>query len=481
MEKKQEPKIVLTPSQRQALDRLKAFVNGSDARAFILTGYAGTGKTTLMKALIEWMGKEEKDFELLASTGRAAKILSNKTNCPASTVHSCIYKFKDFNQDLEHVVNQIDSSGSVDKTGQLLLQFTASNADNADYERKIYIVDESSMVSDTADPNPTQAVFGSGKLLSDLIAYDSKGRFVFVGDACQLPPITQSFSPALSKAYLEETYHLISERATLNEIVRQHDGNDIVVAAARMRALYQNPPQVKWGKFPFRGYRNIEIHASQSALISAYIAKVKERGFNATALLCGSNRACNTLTSIVRPALGFHSSTLEKGELLLVTQNNGPSQLMNGDLVKVIATDRRIRQAGLTFLYVEVEEMVTKRTTSILLIEEILYSNATNLTQDAQKTLFIDFYRRMHERRIKPKTEAFRQALLSDPFLNALRAVYGYALTCHKAQGGEWDDVYLDIPRKLSYAPQRSAYQWLYTAITRASKRLHISDDFFIV
>jgi len=480
MEKTPKPQIVLTPSQQQALDRLKAFVNGCDTRAFILTGYAGTGKTTLMRTLISWMGKEDKDFELLASTGRAAKILSNKASCPATTIHSCIYKFADFNQDIEHVVNQIDKSGGVDETGQLLLQFAASSADNADYDSKIYIIDESSMVSDFAERNPTQAVFGSGKLLSDLIAYDTKGRFIFVGDACQLPPIAQSFSPALSKTYLEETHHFVSERATLNEIVRQHDGNDIVVAAARMRALYQNPPQVKWGRFPFRGYRNIEIHASQFALVNAYINKVKARGFNATTLLCGSNKACNTLTAIVRPALGFHSPTLEKGELLLVTQNNGPSGLMNGDLVKIINTERRIRRAGLTFLYVEVEEMVTKRTTATLLIEEILYSSATNLTQDAQKALFIDFYRRMRERHIKPKTEAFRQALFNDPFLNALRAVYGYALTCHKAQGGEWDDVYLDIPRRLSHNPQRSAYQWLYTAMTRASERLHISDDFFI-
>ncbi|MFC2758613.1 AAA family ATPase [Hallella multisaccharivorax] len=141
MEKKQDSDIVLTLSQ-QALERLKQFVDGKEARAFILTGYAGTGKTTLMKALIGWMTGQNKDFELLASTGRAAKILSNKTNCPATTVHSCIYKFKDFNQDIEHVVNQIDQSGGEDKTGQLLLQFTALSADNDDYDSKIYIVDE---------------------------------------------------------------------------------------------------------------------------------------------------------------------------------------------------------------------------------------------------------------------------------------------------------------------------------------------------
>ena len=433
-----------------------------------------------MKALISWMSDQHKGFELLASTGRAAKILSNKTDCIAKTVHSCIYKFSDFNQDIEHVVNQIDKSNGVDETGQLLLQFEALNAKNDGYDNKTYIVDESSMVSDFAERNPTQAIFGSGKLLSDLLAYDTKGRYVFVGDACQLPPISQTFSPALSKLYLEMTHSLASQQATLNEIVRQHDGNDIVMAATRMRALYQNPPQLKWGKFPFRGYRNIQIHASQFAFINAYINNVKERGFNATTLICGSNKDCNTLTSIVRPALGFHSPTLEKGELLLVTQNNGLSRLMNGDLVKVLFTERRIRRAGLTFLYVEVEEMVTRRTTSLMLIEDILYSGATNLSQEQQKALFIDFYRRMREQKIRQNTKEFQNALFTDPFLNALRAVYGYALTCYKAQGGEWEDVYLNIPRRLSSAPKRPVYQWLYTAMTRASERLHISDDFFI-
>ncbi|WP_455070161.1 ATP-binding domain-containing protein, partial [Prevotella aurantiaca] len=210
------------------------------------------------------------------------------------------------------------------------------------------------------------------------------------------------------------------------------------------------------------------------------IPNVKQNGFNAATLLCGSNLACSILTNIVRPSLGFNSPTLSENELLLITQNNGPTRLMNGDLVKVISTGHRKRRAGLTFLYVEVEEMVNKQTFSLLLIEDILYGNKINLTQENQKALFIDFYRRMKEQDIKPKTDAFKKAMQDDPFLNALRAVYGYALTCHKAQGGEWNDVYLDIPRYLSHSPKRSTYQWLYTAMTRASNRLHVADDFFI-
>ena len=480
MTEKNDKQIVLTPSQQQAFNKLKDFVNGSNANTFILTGYAGTGKTTLMKTLIEWISEQDKEFQLLASTGRAAKILSNKTGCEAKTVHSSIYTFTDFNQDIEKVVERIDESKGIDDTGQLLLQFIPVSASNLDYDRKVYIIDEASMISDQPDKNPTQAIFGTGRLLHDLINFDNKGCFIFVGDACQLPPISQDFSPALDKEYLEDVHRMNVERATLNEIVRQQDGNDIVVAAARMRTLYQNPPHVKWGKFPFRGYKDIEIHLNQLSILNAYIDNVKQNGFEEATLLCGSNAACNTLTSIVRPALGFNESLLEVGELLLVTQNNYQTRLMNGDLVKVISTERRIRRAGLTFLQVEVQEMVSKKTFSLLLIEDILYGNTTNLTQESQKALFIDFYRRMKEQHIRPKTNAFKSAMFNDPYLNALRAVYGYALTCHKAQGGEWKDVYLDIPRHLSHSPKRSAYQWLYTAMTRASNRLHVADDFFI-
>ena len=128
MTEKKDKQIILTPSQQQAFNKLKEFVNGSSANTFILTGYAGTGKTTLMKTLIKWINEQNKEFQLLASTGRAAKILSNKAECEAKTVHSCIYTFADFNQDIEKVVKQIDDAKGIDDTGQLLLQFTSAFA-----------------------------------------------------------------------------------------------------------------------------------------------------------------------------------------------------------------------------------------------------------------------------------------------------------------------------------------------------------------
>ena len=477
---KENEKLVLTPSQREALNRLKTFVESGQEKVFILTGYAGTGKTTLMRKFIKWLSEHKHSFTLLASTGRAAKVLSNKAGGKAMTIHSCIYTFTAFSQDIEKLVHQIEAEKGADSTGQLLLQFAALKVVNVDNCQKVYIVDEASMVSDVRDKNPTQAIFGTGKVLTDLLNYDAKGRFIFVGDACQLPPMLQDFSPALAETYMQNVHHVKVTHARLQEIVRQEDTNDIIKAAARVRMLYEKPPQVTWAKFPLRGYQHIEIHPSQISLIDAYIRKVKEKGFNATTLICGSNRSCGMLSQLIRPALGFHSGNLEVGELLLVTQNNLPTGLMNGDFVKVVSIGNRIRQAKLTFLHVEVCEMVTEQTYSLLLIEDILYSGMTNLSQISQKALFIDFYRRMKEKKISSKSQEFKDCMLNDSFLNALRAVYGYAITCHKAQGGEWEDVYLDIPRRLSHKPTRVTYQWLYTAVTRASNRLHVVDDFFI-
>lgn len=477
---KENERLVLTPSQREALNRLKTFVESGQEKVFILTGYAGTGKTTLMKMFINWLSNGNHPFELLASTGRAAKVLSNKAGSEAKTIHSCIYTFDAFNQDIERLVQEIDKHKGVDTTGQLLLQFETLKADNEDYKQRIYIVDEASMVPDVRDKNPTQAIFGTGKVLTDLLNYDAKGRFIFVGDACQLPPMLQDFSPALAETYMQDVHHVKVAHARLQEIVRQEDTNDIIQAAARVRMLYEKPARVTWAKFPLRGYQHIEIHPSQISLIDAYIRKVKEKGFNATTLICGSNRSCGMLSQLIRPALGFHSGNLEVGELLLVTQNNLPTGLMNGDFVKVVSIGNRIRQAELTFLHVEVCEMVTEQTYSLLLIEDILYSGMTNLSQISQKALFIDFYRRMKEKKISSKSQELKDKMKNDPYLNALRVVYGYAITCHKAQGGEWEDVYLDIPRYLSHNPTHATYQWLYTAVTRASNRLHVVDAFFI-
>jgi len=471
-------KFTYTDSQQQAIIKFAEFVNSAKERVFILKGYAGTGKTTLVKEFINRLQKNGKPFSLLASTGRAAKILSNIAGVTASTVHGEIYKFNDFNQDIESFASDIENKNII--RSQLLLQFKIAGGGEKNQKETIYIVDEASMISDEEDKDPVQAVYGSGRLLTDLFSYAPKGKFVFVGDYCQLPPVKQRFSPALTSGYFKRFDNTAVCEAELTEIVRQSKTNDLVFASNKIRTLRDNPGKNKWAKFPLRGYKNIKIYNDKMAMINDYVNIIKKEGYNKATFICRSNKTSVQLTSLIRPALGFYGDTLQKGDLLLVTQNN-ESGLMNGDLVKIASIGERVRRANLTFINVQIEELVTKKIFSKLLIEEIVYQNGINLTKEQQRGLYIDYYHRMKKQNISPKSKEFKDNMLKDEYVNALRAVYGYVLTCHKAQGGEWDYVYLDIPRSLPLRPDNTAYQWLYTAMTRAREHLFIKDDFYLI
>lgn len=470
--------LQLTHSQDHAFKKMLDFVESPHQRIFILKGYAGTGKTTLMKCLVHEMNNRNKRVKLLASTGRAAKILSNATGMEAHTIHSQVYTFNGLNQDLDKLTEESDKTGL--KPGeQLLLDFSMAEAE--DNEEIVFLVDEASMVSDQEQKVVTQARFGSGRVLKDLIDCYPAGKFIFVGDPCQLPPITQPVSPALSVDYFREYYQEEVRSEELTEIMRQQKGNDLIQSAQRMRQLYANPPQVKWAKFPLKGYSNIHILSSQAELLQLYIDDVKKNGFNGATLLGFTNKQCNDLTRLIRPSLGIWGSSISIGDLLLVTQNNYISGLMNGDLVVVKGLGSVEQRAGLHFQTVSVEELFTKRVYEQLLVLEVLYANETNLTQEQQRDLMLEFYYRMKDLGIRQKSKVFNQQMMKDPYLNALRTVYGYALTCHKAQGGEWDRVYLDIPRVFSLQAKPYVYQWMYTAMTRARQDLYVVNDFWLM
>lgn len=468
----------LTSHQQYAFEQMLKFIDDKSSQVFILKGYAGTGKTTMMKCLIKELVNRKLLYVLLASTGRAAKILSNLTNDKANTIHGLIYNYKGLNQNIEELVSYREKNG-IDSGVQLLLEFESTTL--LDQKEIYYLVDESSMIPDKECKAATQALFGSGRLLKDLLTYNPKGKFVFIGDDCQLPPITQRVSPALSVRYFKEQFNIQAQEVELTEVVRQQKGNDIVLSAQRVRQLYVNPQPWKWAKFPFKNYKNIHIVDGQMSLINMYIKHVKEKGYNNATLLGYSNRQCYELTQILRPAFGIQDATLSPGDLLLVTQNNYISGLMNGDLVLVNDVIVKEKRAGLTFLTVSVTELFTGKEYSQLLIADILYNNLTNLSQEQQKELFVDFYFRMREAGIEQNSPIFNDRMLRDPYLNALRTVFGYAITCHKAQGGEWDNVFLDIPRNFPKIEKPYVYQWIYTAMTRARKELYIVNDFWVM
>ena len=466
------------------------FVEHPTDRVFILKGYAGTGKTTLMRFLIEKLQEKRKNYRLLASTGRAAKVLANLSdkNGQASTIHSMIYSFNGLNKEYDE-----KEEIKADANGQLFLVFEPTKLNESESPETIYIVDEASMVSDVPSRDVTQAKFGSGRLLKELLEYDKRPRskFIFVGDPCQLPPIEQYFSPALLPAYFMSEYGMNAQEAQLTEIMRQGDGNDIVTASKKIRGLYNQAPhdvsaygrQKLWCYLPFRRCKNILLHGNVAEMIDDYVSKVKTYGMNRAVCVCRRNKDCNELSNIIRAKLGFIHGQIQVGDLLMVVQNNNPTDLMNGDMVVVEEiSDRYETRALLTFRRIKVKELFTGKSYSTLIIEDTVTQARLNLDSHQQQELFVDFIMRMRRKGISSKKtpKAFYDAMFADPYLNALRCMYGYAVTCHKSQGGEWEDVYVHVPRNITLNPTKETYQWIYTAMTRAQNTLHLVNDFFI-
>ena len=496
---KKTPEITLTDSQKRVLNKIINFVFDSDDRVFILKGYAGTGKTTLMRFLIDELHQRDQIFKLLSTTGRAAKILSNHTGHEASTIHGMIYKFKDFNKD----VSEYDpATTNIDKTGQIFLVFEPTTLSNEDRDSIIYIIDEASMISDIEDKDVIQAQFGNGRLLHELIGYDTlpQSKYIFVGDPCQLPPILGAISPALSSEYFQSTFQMNAQQGTLTEIMRQD--NSIISAGNYIRKLWENAPESAsaypignfWGSpLHMSLYKDIQIHLDLDELKELYLNIIKEKGYNEAIFICNSNAKCAELSNQIREALGF-TGGVKKGDLLMVVQNQNTTGLMNGDMVQVVEIrpehERTLKEVQcpdgyrttLSFREIKVKELFTGTTYNTLLLESILNSRQTNLDARQQSGLFLDFIFRMQRKGINKKKnpDDFEKAMRKDPYLNALRCNYGYAITCHKAQGGEWNQVFIQMPRNITLNPTKNKYQWFYTAITRAKETVHLCKDFFI-
>lgn len=483
-------KITLTASQQAAFIKLLNFINNDSERVFILKGYAGTGKTTLMRFLLEDMEKHNKHYQLLASTGRAAKILGDISGNEACTIHGLIYKYKDLNKDLSEIK---ENNNGIESTGQLFLIFEPTRVDMDDTENPkcTYIVDEASMISDKEDALVTQAKFGSGRLLSELLQYDERpgSKYIFVGDPCQLPPVNSPNSPALSCEYMKDVFGIDAKEAQLTEIMRQGDGNNLITISKQIRSMWSNAPAdvlaygngKVWGKLPFDNCANISIHPNADIMISHYITNIKKKGYEYSTCLCRSNRDCLTISQTVRNALGL-KGVLDKGELLMVTQNN-PCGLVNGDMVEVVRVGKDVEyRADQRFRKVTVKELFSSHEFEILLMESLLGTEKPNLSSEEQTKLFVDFAIRAKKKGItqRKKSLLFQQEMASDPYLNALRCMYGYAITCHKAQGGEWNEVYIKVAGNITLNPVKSTYQWIYTAMTRAKDTLHMADAFYL-
>lgn len=471
----------LNEQQKAVLKQLVDF-SENDAQFFILKGYAGTGKTTLVSQYIDWLQEREKPFELLATTGRAAKILKDKTGHKASTIHSAIYSFKDIEGDVDHV-KQVAGSTFL---GQLSLIFGTKPPLDDGQPLPMLIIDEASMLSSVADSSDAIIRFGSGILINDLIEYANGAKIIFVGDPCQLPPVGSLHSVALDKYWLETTYGTEVEEAELTSIMRQDKKSGISSVAATLRDRVLDPPSEKWPKIPALRKEKIILYDNREDFVNTYVGILQRKGFQEAICIAWANKECLEINMKVRQQLYGEHGPLRKGDILMVMQNNYLTDVVNGDLVKVHSLKGREERAGLVFLKVEIENVYSKKIHEVRLIENLLNSVDPNITKDQHRALMVDFSGRMYVKGVGSKSNEYKQEMLKDPYLNALRAQYGYAVTCHKSQGGEWPQIFLLLSPKM-YGMDRSdegrrdqLMRWLYTAVTRAEKKLHLEKGWWL-
>lgn len=460
--------------QQQVFNQLKAFVRDKTVNTFILNGYAGTGKTFLIQYFARYLKQKKMKFSLLATTGRAAAVLRGKTELPTSTVHGALYSFSKVDGDDEN----IPDDAPADAFGQMRLIFEPNKKleDNC-----VYIVDEASMLASEASNETSFAVFGTGDLLPDLLHAIGNNKIIFVGDSCQLPPIKQEVSPALDAQWLNN-FGRVTVTATLNEIMRTKADNDILDIAAEVRQSIGTVYPSKWIKLPAQNKNNCTIFPDGNTLFLEYFARFLQYGPKETIAIAHSNSVCNHLNKYFRLRLfPGNNNLIEPGEIMMVTQNNHLVPLTNGDFVKVIQLGEVSSIANLNFRNVRVAHLDTEKEYELKLALDPFASFAGNLTTDQQRNLMIDFSRRMRRKGIKPKSEKYFEAMRIDSYLNSLRATYGYVVTCHKAQGGEWKDVFLFLDKRMyGYMSADQMRRWWYTAITRAKEGLYLHKEWWI-
>jgi hypothetical protein len=389
-------------------------------------------------------------------------------------VHSLIYKYNNLNVQLSEI-EELQHKKADDDSGPVLLKFAIKK--EPDLGKNVYLIDEASMLGIKNDSSSSFGLFGSGNLIEDLILRDPTSKFLFIGDPCQLPPINLTHSPALDKSYLEETFKRPVWQYELKTVVRQERENGILGVATNLRLLVEKPPNLSFPKLPVKGFPNIHLLADEKELLDSYYEKIKEGRENECILICHTNRRCQTSNQYLREKLFVKPNRLMKGDRYLVTQNNLVTGLQNGDMVKLLGVGGYEVRCGLTFRQAELEGLESKVKYDALIIEDLLSLPQANITEMQQKLLLIDFCKRMKTYQIYQDTEEFNFAMTKDPYLNALKVNYGWALTCHKAQGGEWEEVFLLQDGKIYYLPSPQIYKWWYTAVTRASKELYLINN----
>lgn len=467
-----------TDEQSEAISLMGEFLmSRRGMELFLLRGYAGTGKTTLVGALVKTLTQLRQPVVLMAPTGRAAKVFSNYSGCPAYTIHKRIYRQKSITDDSSFSLN-VNLS-----------------------KHTLFIVDEASMI---ANDGLSSSVFGTGRLLDDLIQYVYSGegcRLMLMGDTAQLPPVGEEESPALSTSLLA-SYGLRVFETTLTQVMRQLSESGILYNATKIRQHLHTLQSTSFGgvltqsplALPVRvGASGLSVsfpdvcRITGNELIDSLESSYSRWGADDCMIICRSNKRANIYNQGIRNRILYREEELTSGDRLMIVKNNYHwieriareerqpqplSFIANGDIA-VVRRVRRTRElygfrfADVLLRFPDYDDYELEATALL----DTLHSESPALTRDESNRLFeavMDDYAH-----ISQKKERYQQLRL-DPHFNALQVKYAYAVTCHKAQGGQWSCIYLDqgyLPPDLTAIDY---YRWLYTAFTRATEQIYL-------
>ncbi len=456
-----------TLKQDVVLQKLSHFVlSGSKDSLFLLKGYAGTGKTTLIGTLVKNLWKAKLKAVLLAPTGRAAKVISNYSGKQAQTIHRNIYYPKK------------NSSGGV-----------AFQLKQNKYRDTIFIVDEASMIPDT--PSDSK-LFENGSLLDDLMMFVYSGyncKILFIGDTAQLPPVKLEVSPALNPDNLSIGFNKEVTQIELDEVVRQAEDSGILMNATRLRE-YLNDGFYDSFQFQISGYSDIVRFIDGHEIMDALNESYSSSGHEESVIILRSNKRANIYNQQIRSRILFQEEELSTGDYLMVVKNNyfwldNKSEagfIANGDIIRVLEIYAIKELYGFKFAEVKIDmvDYPNQKSFETVLLLDTLTSETPSLSYEESNQLYQEVMKDFEGEKSKYKKFL---AVKNNKYFNSLQVKFSYAITCHKSQGGQWDKVFIEQPYLADGIITKDYLRWLYTAVTRAKKNLYLigfKDNFFM-
>lgn len=443
-----------TTDQMHALDVFERFITDSDERCvMILRGSAGTGKTSLASVIVRTLLDLQYKISLLAPTGRAAKVFSLNSGQPAATIHRSIYRERTF----------AGLDGKFNLNANL-------------YRNRLFMIDEASMISLTS----VNSTFGSGCLLDDLIQFvynERNCRMLLIGDKAQLPPVGEAESPAL-RADVLAAYGLKVYECDLNEVLRQSQGSGILYNATIIRQMITHDQATALPQIRLKGFADISIVPGDE-LIESLSTSYAEVGIDETMVITRSNKRANIFNQGIRNMVLGREEELTTGDMLMVVKNKykekqaeGLSFIANGDRA-IVRSVRNVRELyGFRFADVTLSFPDYDNTEEdMIVILDTLTTEAPALTHEQNEQLFQQVLADYAD--VPLKSDRMKK-IREDDYYNALQVKFGYAITCHKAQGGQWAHIYLDQGYMTDEMLTPDYIHWLYTAFTRATEHLYL-------